>query len=87
MTHGKRIPRTTTTKYRWNMIHHIPSFRAHDDSKRKDVFHIDMFSPIKTTNKRFKKFKKFKEMGVSMVLYGDAATPEVLGCIKCVSPY
>jgi hypothetical protein len=50
MTHGKRIPRTSTTKYgppRWNMIHHIPPSRAHDDSKRKGDIHIDMFSPIK----------------------------------------
>jgi hypothetical protein len=51
MTHGKKIPRTSTTKYgppfRWNMFHHIPPSRAHDDSKRKGDIHIDMFSPIK----------------------------------------
>jgi hypothetical protein len=29
------------------MIHHIPPSPAHDDSKRKGVIHIDMFSPIK----------------------------------------
>jgi hypothetical protein len=51
MTHGKIIPRTPTIKYgpphRWNLIHHIPPSRAHDDSKRKGVIHIDMCSAIK----------------------------------------
>ena len=50
MTHAENIPRTPATKYgppRWNMVHHIPPSRAHDDSKRKGDIPIDMCSPIK----------------------------------------
>ena len=63
MTHAENIPHTPTTKYappRWNMIHHIPPSRAHDDSKRKDVIHIDVFTNHKPTPDLIKKNKKIK---------------------------
>jgi hypothetical protein len=62
----KEFPAPTTTKYgpfHCNMIHHIPPSRAHDDSKGKDVIHIDDFtnhSPTLELMSQKKNSKKIK---------------------------